>query len=178
MLQAIEQEARSKGTRKVSMYHVKRAVLSTPSLDFLKDLVSSVPDPSGPDGVDDGTAAPKPKRTRAPKKSAGSSLLDGGTAAGPSGPSRPAKNGISSQKAKTTVKANDESDAEDGGPLSAVPTHEGETIGQEEQKVAIPISSLLGPSPSASSSGDDKKGASAAASRRNDDMDEDYDDDE
>ena len=91
----------------------KRAVLNTPSLDFLKDLVTDIPDPgeneSAAGGGEDGEPAPMKKRAAATKKTESS------------------KNGSSKAKGSSKVKKEDNN----GGPSSS--------------KVAIPISSLLGP---------------------------------
>ena len=92
---------------------------NTPSLDFLKDLVSAIPDPSGPDeGAEDSEySGPKQRkpRTTSTKKAGG---VPGSTS----------KNGIS----KKAIKAED-------SPSVLQPSK------VDEERVSIPISSLLAP---------------------------------
>ncbi|PWZ00963.1 histone-fold-containing protein [Testicularia cyperi] len=44
-------ETRSRGAKKMSVYHVKRTVHTNENFDFLKDIVSKVPDPVEGDGA-------------------------------------------------------------------------------------------------------------------------------
>ncbi|KAF8530067.1 histone-fold-containing protein [Hysterangium stoloniferum] len=53
----------SRNAKRVEPYHLKHAILNTPLLDFLKDLVEAVPDPSNGGTIDESEVAPK-KRTR------------------------------------------------------------------------------------------------------------------
>ncbi|KAF9221122.1 histone-fold-containing protein, partial [Gyrodon lividus] len=54
-----------RGAKKVEAYHLKHAVDTTEMLDFLKEIVESVPDPSAGGTVDlEAEAAEGPKRKR------------------------------------------------------------------------------------------------------------------
>lgn len=135
MVEAIEKEARAKSTKKVSMHHVKRAVENTTSLDFLKDLVEAIPDP----GEADGAGLEEGASASARRGRSGPSARGKGSSAGPSG-----------RKGKIS------------NSLSPAPFAQGQ---ETDRKVAIPISSLLGPGP-----GD------GAKEEDDDEEEEDYDD--
>jgi len=151
---AMENEARQKGTRKVNMYHVKRAVANTPSLDFLKDLVSTIPDPSGADEEDGGAAAaPKQRKPRGPS----TKRAEQGDAAGSSGASSSSRNGAAAVKAEYGTgpsvfqqpPAASTSQAPYGSyypPAGGRAASHVQPKQEEQQRVSIPISSLLGPS--------------------------------
>ncbi|KIJ47902.1 hypothetical protein M422DRAFT_163286 [Sphaerobolus stellatus SS14] len=54
---------RSRNAKRVEPHHLKHAILNTPLLDFLKEIVEAVPDPSNGGTLDESEPAPK-KRTR------------------------------------------------------------------------------------------------------------------
>jgi len=62
LLEAAAGEAQSKGAKKVAVHHIKRAILTQPNFDFLKDLVEGIPDP-----VDSMPVEAKPRRKRSNK---------------------------------------------------------------------------------------------------------------
>jgi len=53
----------SRNASRVEPHHLKHAILNTPLLDFLKDLVEAVPDPSNGGTIDE-SERPSKKRTR------------------------------------------------------------------------------------------------------------------
>ncbi|VDB84610.1 unnamed protein product [Peniophora sp. CBMAI 1063] len=65
----------SRGSKKIEAYHLKHAIETTDMLDFLKDLVENVPDPSAGGTVSLDGEDGKPKRGR--KKAAAAVDSDG-----------------------------------------------------------------------------------------------------
>jgi len=61
----------ARGSKKVEAYHLKHAVETVEMLDFLKEIVEPVPDPSAGGtinlGAEDNNAGGEPKKRRAPK---------------------------------------------------------------------------------------------------------------
>ncbi|GFZ49347.1 DNA polymerase II subunit C [Saitozyma sp. JCM 24511] len=89
LVEETAKEARSRGSKKLTAYHLKATINATPSFDFLRDIVSTIPDPtvaepragpststatrgprkpSDPFGGDGGVPATKKPRGRKPKK--------------------------------------------------------------------------------------------------------------
>ncbi|KAF8512974.1 histone-fold-containing protein, partial [Gautieria morchelliformis] len=66
-LSSVVEEARKvteqRNAKRVEPHHLKHAILNTPLLDFLKELVEAVPDPSNGGTVDESDKVPK-RRTR------------------------------------------------------------------------------------------------------------------
>ncbi|GAA6007962.1 hypothetical protein JCM10207_006981 [Rhodosporidiobolus poonsookiae] len=62
LVQACVKDAEERGSKKLTPYGLKRAINTTPTLDFCADLVESVPDPL--EGEDDEGG----KKKRAPRK--------------------------------------------------------------------------------------------------------------
>ena len=115
----------------------KRAVENTPSLDFLKDMVSDIPDPVGADGDDDD--APAKKKPRAPKKANGEAKSTGKGSA---------------KQSKTQVKTEPQEAAAEAGPSSsavAIPVssllgNAGESAAATPSKAKPDASADTGPS--------------------------------
>ncbi|KAG4086210.1 histone-fold-containing protein [Neocallimastix lanati (nom. inval.)] len=69
-------ETRNRGAKKMSVSHLKRCIMNTEKFDFLKDIVSSIPDPvetmdsaeAGKATSTKGDKESKPKVTRGKKK--------------------------------------------------------------------------------------------------------------
>jgi hypothetical protein len=110
----------------------KRAVQNTPSLDFLKDLVASIPDPAADDDdAEFGGAGEKKPRKRAPKAASGESKNGKAKAVKTEGGASAAG---SKGKAKQQTQANNQ--ASTNNTAATAPPAAG-------PKVSIPISSLL-----------------------------------
>ncbi|KAI0312364.1 histone-fold-containing protein [Amylostereum chailletii] len=89
-LQMVIDEASSvtvqRGSKKVEAYHLKNAIENTEMLDFLKEIVSNVPDPSAGgslslDAPDDAPPPPKQKKPRKSKAAASASAAAEGSEA-------------------------------------------------------------------------------------------------
>ncbi|KAK0200375.1 histone-fold-containing protein [Desarmillaria ectypa] len=73
-----------RGSKKVEAYHLKHAVETTEMLDFLKEIVEGVPDPSAGGTIDmDVELAEGGKRKRGKAKKEGTAAKDGGSEGAP-----------------------------------------------------------------------------------------------
>jgi len=71
-----------RGSKKVEAYHLKHAVDTTETLDFLKEIVQAVPDPSAGGTIDldaDNQEGGKKKRSRAKRSNTVSGAPEGST---------------------------------------------------------------------------------------------------
>lgn len=85
IVSAAAAETKSKGSRKVTAYHLKRAIHTTPTLDFLKEHVANVPDPVGAEPLPDAApaaAAAGPASASAAPAAAAEQTSSGGKRAG------------------------------------------------------------------------------------------------
>ena len=73
------EEARSKNSKKITAYHLKRAVHHHEAFDFLKDIVSKVPDPAEKESVNDGDNRGG-KRRKTSGSAAGADAIDAASA--------------------------------------------------------------------------------------------------
>ncbi|KAJ8461984.1 hypothetical protein ONZ45_g18098 [Pleurotus djamor] len=125
-----------RGSKKVEAYHLKHAVETTEMLDFLKELVESVPDPSNGGTVDLEAQAQAgaefgeggKKRRSKPKKAAGVDTLMGGDEGPP--PKR-------RRRKKSEAVAKEEVDAEEedngGGDARMEEDEDGREGGQKDE---------------------------------------------
>ena len=72
-------EAKDRGSKRVTAAHLKQAVAKDQTFDFLQEIIEKVPDPTekkggraGSEDPDEGAAAPKKKRAPRGKKKADS----------------------------------------------------------------------------------------------------------
>ncbi|KAJ7048542.1 histone-fold-containing protein [Mycena amicta] len=98
-----------RGSKKVEAYHLKHAVVTTEMLDFLKELVEAVPDPSNGGAIDLEEAAAEKKKRGKGKKAAPSNA--NGEAAAPARKRRKRKADVEEGAEVKTDPDND--DAED-----------------------------------------------------------------
>ncbi|KAK9900069.1 hypothetical protein P389DRAFT_187175 [Cystobasidium minutum MCA 4210] len=204
MLNSIEREARAKSTKKVSMYHVKRAVENTPSLDFLKDLVSTIPDPSGADEEYESSEKAPKKRAGGRTKTANGSA-SGEPSPGPNQTSATASSsstsasglkkikishgvsGTSSEVASEYTPSTAASASTSAYTLPPMPAPQAQQQTQDSRpNVAIPISSLLSDTTASYSNDNNQTPFGTAATKQEEtdafsrtvDEEDNYDDDE
>jgi len=113
----------SRGSRKVEAYHLKHAIETTEMLDFLKEIVANVPDPSagGTLNLDGDDGAPKAKRGRKKAQSTASAPAVEGEGGEPAPKKRRRRKAKTEAAVKEDVQDEDEEMGEAGSSRRAAP---------------------------------------------------------
>ncbi|KIJ19694.1 hypothetical protein PAXINDRAFT_161189 [Paxillus involutus ATCC 200175] len=130
-----------RGAKKVEAYHLKHAVDTTEMLDFLKEIVESVPDPSAGGTIDlEAEAAEGPKRKRGKAKKNGAPAPPGEPKrrrkrkgrADADGVGEEVTGGAKSEAEAEAEAAMDEDDERDGGAESSNRDQDGDWRDDED----------------------------------------------